>query len=168
MLRIEIVKRDDGKGVLRCMRADGSVTWQKQPRHGAFFALHDLTHFAVETTLGYQNGFFGLIARGWDLNDAGGNDARGPVPGEAVEVEKIVGSFDSERASGVLWSAEEFNSFSPRKLTDEEIGRVRAIRADLFKRWAAVPAGTALELQFAEASAVTGASVPRMPSTTVG
>lgn len=100
MLRIEIVKREDGTGVLRCTRADGSVTWQKQPKHGAFFALHDLTHFAVETTLGYRRGFFGLIAEGWDLQDAGGDGARGPVPAEAIEVEKIVGLFDSERGSG--------------------------------------------------------------------
>jgi len=61
MLSIQITKRSDGGGVLRCVRADGSVTWQKQTaRHAAFFALHDLTHFAVETTLGYRQGFFGL------------------------------------------------------------------------------------------------------------
>lgn len=121
--------------MLRCTRADGSVTWQKQPKHGAFFALHDLTHFAVETTLGYRRGFFGLIAEGWDLQDAGGDGARGTVPAEAIEVEKIVGLFDSERGSGVRWSEEEFNSFAPRKLTSEEISRVRAIRGELFKRW---------------------------------
>jgi hypothetical protein len=51
-MKVEIVKRADGAGVLRCTRADGSVTWQKQEKHGVHFALHDLTHFAVETTLG--------------------------------------------------------------------------------------------------------------------
>jgi hypothetical protein len=51
-LRIEIVKRVDGGGVLRCTRADGSVVWQKQSRHAAHFALHDLTHFSVETASG--------------------------------------------------------------------------------------------------------------------
>jgi len=49
-LRVEITKRADGAGVLRCVRDDGSVTWQKHDRHAAFFALHDLTHYAVETT----------------------------------------------------------------------------------------------------------------------
>ena len=54
MLTIRISKRKDGGGVLRCVRADGSETWQKQEsRHAAFFALHDLTHFAVESALGY-------------------------------------------------------------------------------------------------------------------
>jgi hypothetical protein len=41
-LRIEIVKRADGAGLLRCYRADGSVTWQKQPeRHAVHFTHHD-------------------------------------------------------------------------------------------------------------------------------
>lgn len=148
MLRIEIVKRDDRTGVFRCTRADGSVAWQKQPKHVAFLASHDLTHFALETVLGYGRGFFGLIAEGWDLEDAGGDGARGPVPGEAIEVEKFVGRFDSERASTVRWSPEEFNSFAPRPPTDEEIGRLRAFRTDLSRRWAAVRTGEALQLQF--------------------
>jgi hypothetical protein len=149
-MKIEITKRADGAGLLRCTRADGSVTWQKQPKHGAFFALHDLTHFAVETALGYRRGFFGLIAEGWDLRDAAGDGTRGPVPDEASEVERIVGLFDSERASGVRWSEEEFSSFAPRKLAADEIARVRAIRAELFRHWAALPIGKTIELQFTE------------------
>jgi len=55
VLAIRITKRKDGNGVLRYMRADGSETWQKQEsRHAAFFALHDLTHFAVESALGFR------------------------------------------------------------------------------------------------------------------
>ena len=69
MLKIEIVKRPDGAGVLRCTRADGSVSWQKQAKHGAHFALHDLTHYAVETTLGCRQGFFGLVSQGWEFNE---------------------------------------------------------------------------------------------------
>lgn len=148
--------------MLRCSRADGTVTWQKQPRHGAFFALHDLTHFAVQTALGYQRGFFGLIAEGWDLLDAAGDGARGPASNEAVEVEKIVGLFDSERASGVLWSEEEFNSFAPRKLTAEEIGRVRAIRTELFKRWAGVLPGQTLLLTFDPVANTKTSSIPQL------
>ena len=53
-MRIEIAKRSDGAGVLRCTRDDGTVVWRKQPRHGAHFALHDLVHFAAEASLGYS------------------------------------------------------------------------------------------------------------------
>jgi hypothetical protein len=147
MLRIEIAKRSDGVGVLRCTRADGSVTWQKQPKHGAHFALHDLTHYAVETALGYRRGFFGLIADGWEVEDTTGKGARGPLPPEAVEVERIVGLFDSERGSGMLWTGEEFNEFAPRKLTDAEIQSVRAIRGALFRQWFEIEPGQALELR---------------------
>ena len=148
MLHIEISKRADGAGVLRCIREDGSVTWQKQAKHGAYFALHDLTHYAVETALGYHRGFFGLIAEGWEVEDTTGKGARDPLPAEALEVERIVGLFDSERGSGMLWTAEEFNGFAPRALTDADIQKVRALRGELFRRWSAVVTGQKLELEF--------------------
>ena len=154
MLRIEIVKRTDGAGLLRCIRADGSVTWQKQSeRHAVHFTHHDLTHFAIETTLGYEQGFFGLIASGWNIEDATGQGARGPLPDEAVEVESVVGLFDSERGSGALWTADEFAEFAPRKLTrtldEPAIRAIRSGRADLFRRWAAIEVGGKLELEYA-------------------
>lgn len=148
MLVIEIAKRADGAGVLRCTREDDSVTWQKQAKHGAHFALHDLTHYAVETALGYRRGFFGLIAEGWDVDDTTGKGARWPLPAEAVEVEQIVGLFDSERGSGMLWTCEEFNQFAPRALTDADILRVRALRGALFRQWSETAPGQKLELKF--------------------
>src|SRR5215470_7938977 len=102
-----MTKRHDGSTVLRCKRADGSETWQKQDRHAAFFALHDLTHFAVESTLGFKHGFYGLIAEGWDIEDTTGKGKRGALPAEAGEVEYIVGSLDGERGSGVMITAQD-------------------------------------------------------------
>jgi len=153
VLKIEIVKRADGAGLLRCTRADGSVTWQKQAdRHAAHFSHHDLTHFAVETTLGCEQGFFGLIALGWDIEDTTGNGLRGPLPDEAGEVESVVGLFDSERGSGALWTADEFAQFAPRsttrKLDEAAIRDIRSSRADLFRRWAGVETGGKLELEY--------------------
>src|SRR5271169_6570573 len=116
MLGIQMTKRADGGFVLRCVRADGSATWQKQGGHAAFFALHDLTHFAVESTLGYERGFFGLIAQGWEIEDTTGKGSRGHLPPDAVEVERIVGMFDTERGSGVLLTAEDFINHGPRQL----------------------------------------------------
>ena len=148
MSRIEIVKQADGAGLLRCTRQDGSVTWQKQTKHGAYFALHDLTHYAVETALCCRRGFFGLIAAGWDVEDTSGKGSRGALPPEAVEVEQIVGLFQNEQASGMLWTAEEFNQFAPRRLTVAEIQNVRAARARLFQKWFATATGEKLELEF--------------------
>lgn len=145
--------------MLRCVRSDGSLSWQKQDRHAAFFAHHDLTHFAVESTLGFRRGFFGLVAEGWDIEDTTGKGARGRLPEEAAHVESIVGTLDSERASGEIWSACDFNQHlaihaesaglsKPRELTDDDLARVRARRAELFAEWRAIEPGETLQLHF--------------------
>ncbi len=160
MVLVQITKRPDGSGVLRCTRSDGSMTWQKQDgRYAAFFALHDLTHFAVETTLGLRSAFYGLIGQGWDIEDTTGKGSRGPLPDEAAEAEYIVGWLDRERAGGTLWSAEDFNQSaaihassggraSPRRLAEEQLAAVRARRAELFSQWSNLSPGATLDLQF--------------------
>lgn len=148
---IEIVKRADQSGVLRCTREDGSVVWQKQERHGAHFALHDITHYVVETSLGLKGAFFGLIKQGWEIDDTTGKGSRGPVPPEAAISESIVGLFDSERASGAIWTLDEIREFGSepaRQLTQDQIAAIRKRRSELFQQWAAVPIGEALELRF--------------------
>ena len=157
-MRVQITKRADGTGLLQCIRDDGSSLWQKQSeRHAAHFALHDLTHFAVETTLGYKNGFFGLVEQGWEMDDITGKGGRGRLPTEAVEVEGIVGLFDAERACGAHWTSEEFNAFaklraedgtSVKTLADEDLLNIRACRNELFARWSAVKTGEKLALEF--------------------
>ena len=135
--------------MLRCTREDGSVTWQKQ-RHGRYFAVHDLTHFAVETTLGFNNGFFGLIAQGWDVDDTTGKGSRGPLPPEAAWSENIVGLFQAELASGTAWTTDQFNEFAPPgvSLTAGQIADVRARRAELFQQWFGVAIGGTLTLDY--------------------
>jgi hypothetical protein len=148
-LKIQIAKRADGGGVLRCTRADGSVTWQKQTAlQAAHVSLHDLTHFAVESALGFREGFYGLIAAGWEIEDTTGKGKRGRVPMEAGMVERIVGLFDMERASGVIYTADEFNEYSPQPLRDEDLARVRKLRGVLFTKWFDVEPGSVIELQF--------------------
>jgi hypothetical protein len=159
-LRIQFTKRTDGAALLKCIRPDGSVTWQRQDdKHAGFFPLHDLTHYAVETELGFRRGFYGLIAEGWDIGDTTGKTARGPLPNEALEVEYLVSAFSAERAGGGVSSAAEFNELAatfaqskgiaaPRQLSGEELGRVRARFADLATRWRALPAGETLALAY--------------------
>ncbi len=150
MLRIEIAKKADGRGVLRCVREDGSSTWQKQTvRTAAFFALHDLTHLAVESALNCRNAFFGLIEQGWEIDDTTGKGARGPLPPEAVEIERIVGALDLERASNTLWTAEEFNEYATGlALTANQLQRVRALRARFTRLWLETAPNETLRLQF--------------------
>jgi len=148
-LKIEIAKRADGAGVLSCIRPDGSRTWQKQKSTVApHFALHDLTHYAVETTLAYRRGFFGLIQQGWDIDDTTGKGSKGVLPNEAVEVERIVGLFDMERASGSTMTLAELNAHSLRPLSGAEFEAIRNRRRELFERWREVASGDKLELLY--------------------
>ncbi|HYK82467.1 MAG TPA: hypothetical protein VEU55_04930 [Gemmatimonadales bacterium] len=171
-LVIRIKKKSDGSAALSCLRADGSVTWQRQDgQQGRFFPLHDLTHYAVETVLGHRRGFYGLVAEGWDLTDFGTPWPRGPLPPEALASELLVGFLDSERAAGVEWSASEFQATAathyaerglavPGALTDADLRRVRAERGRLFAQWAALPAGETLELRFGAPAATSQESPP--------
>ena len=155
---IQFTKRTDGGALLKCIRADGSTTWQRQEdEHAAFFPLHDLTHYAVETELGFRRAFYGLIAEGWDIGETTGKSARGPLPNEALEVEYFVSAFAAERAGGAAASAEEFNDLAatfaqtrgippPRSLTDAELGRVRSCFEELAEKWRSVLPGETLEL----------------------
>ena len=157
---IEFTKRADGRTVLRCVRDDGSVTWQRNDdQHARFFPLHDLTHYAVETELGFRRGFYGLIAEGWDIAETTGKTRRGALPNETLEVEYLVSAFSAERASGDVTTAAEFNQLAatfaqakgmpqPRQLSDQELLRVRSRFDELATKWRALPADGAIRLAF--------------------
>jgi hypothetical protein len=151
-------RRSDGRYALACVREDGSRTWQRDP--GAFFPVHDLTHYAVESVLRLSRAFYGLVAGGWDLDDFGSPWPRGRLPVEAVQAELLVGLFDMERAAGRRLTADEFNQWvgekwrtectpgEPVRLTEETLAAIRERLADLMRRWQAVPPGATLTLEF--------------------
>jgi hypothetical protein len=146
--------------MLRCTRDDGSVSWQKQEgKYAAFFPLHDLMHYAVETQLGFRRGFYGLIAEGWEIAETTGKSSRGALPNETLEVEYLVSAFSAERASGDMTAAPEFNQLAatfaqaqgmpePRQLSDQELRRVRSRFDELAKEWRALTPGATLKLAF--------------------
>ncbi len=159
-LLIRIKKKTDGAAVLSCLRADGSVTWQRQGGvQGHFFPIHDLTHYAVETVLGHRRGFYGLVADGWDLTDFGAPWPRGRLPRDLDPSELIVGFLDTERAGGVQRTAADFNDKAALYHTQhglsgacrigaEQLELIRKRRAELIDRWRALPAGETLEMPF--------------------
>jgi len=160
-LTIRIKKKNDGSAALSCTRANGSVTWQRQEGHlGRFFPLHDLTHYCVESVLGFDRGFYGLLAEGWDISDFGKPENRGQDFSQAGLVEVIVGMFDLERMSGERGDAEDLAAkiasyYDSRSLphpdvliTQPQIEQIRALRANLFERWRELPTGDTMELEF--------------------
>ena len=163
-MRVQFKKRGDGAAVIQFFRDDGSTAGKRYEKHGVFFSYHDLTHFAVETTLGFERGFYGLIASGWDIADTDGKGARGKPPLEALLVEHIVGLFSSENVGGnPSLTAVEFNRqlnemVGPkgiavgRNFSDQDLSATRERIRDLHAKWAAVPNGGSMELSFNPAS----------------
>lgn len=161
MLRIRFERQRDGAVVFRCTRDDATSTWQKHVGKAAlFFPFHDLTHYAVESTFGFSEAFYGLIDAGWDIADTGGKGARGALPAQAVIAEHMVGLFDRERVGGAPpLTAEEFNrilaelaessriSHAPT-VTESELAAVRSRISDLYDQLASLQPGTSMELSF--------------------
>jgi hypothetical protein len=169
-LTIRIKKKTDGTAALTCTRADGSTTWQRQEKLlGVFFPLHDLTHFAVESVLGFDHAFFGLVAAGWKISDFSGTGLRNRLPVEALLAELIVGFIDLEMRIGTRMSADECNErigvlFDEQKMPrpeftidDIQLASIRDRRDELFAQWRAVAAGEALEVPFTRRSASSAA-----------
>ena len=162
---IRIKKGKDGRTALSCTRADGTTTWQRQEgAQATFFPKHDLTHYAVETALGHRQGFYGLVSAGWDFSDFGNPWPRGRLPVQASISEMIVGMLDMERRMGERVTVQELNqklaeyaveTSLPQQLeiTEEDLARVRAKRAEMFAKWEAVQPGDALEIPFEGAQA---------------
>lgn len=132
-LLIRLKRNADGSATLKCLRADGSATWQRHRRSDTgVMPSHDLTRYAVETVLGYARAFYGLIGEGWDITDFAPPFRRGPIPPEAREAEELAGAVAADPRRGGHWSLE----------------RVRAARAELLERWAAIQPGQELVLRF--------------------
>ncbi|HEX9484047.1 MAG TPA: hypothetical protein VF929_05680 [Gemmatimonadaceae bacterium] len=165
-LHIRLKRHADGSASITCTRGDGTVTWQRQKGQlGAVFPPHDLTHYAVETTLGCRSAFYGLMADGWEIGDFAAPWPRGELSEEAREVELFVGCLDTERRQLTRWTAEELNAHARvavsasrfsglrhRELTDDQLQAIRALRDDLLRRWHALSAGESLELMFEHSS----------------
>ena len=150
-MKIELTKRTDGGSSLRCVRADGSATWQSHHgRQAAFFPVHDLTHLAVESVLGATSGFYSLVAAGWEIEETTGKGARGPIPSDAMRLERLVGLLDLERAGSAHWTAAELNEQIGGEplIDDEDLERIRARTAELIARWTTLPKGETLVLEW--------------------
>ena len=153
---IELKKGRDGPSTLVCVRSDGTRTWGKVAR---FFPVHDLTHCVVESLLGLNEAFFGLVASGWNIDEFATPGVAGRLPVEAVLAESIVGLLDLERGTGKEWSTSEFNDALAeslraqgrplfRPIREEELARTRALRDELQERWEALAPGRVLSVSF--------------------
>ena len=155
-LRLELSKRNDGGTALRWVRANGTDAFQRH--HGKtaqFFPLHDLAHYSVETVLGTRQGFFGLLADGWELADIGGKGPRGPLPPEAIVVEHLVGILDRQRTISAVELNEHVELLvqtkaiaTDRRFSEQEVADVRELMDRAQAEWIALPPGGTMVLDY--------------------
>lgn len=134
---------------LTCIRDDSSITWTHIHRG---FVQHDFAHYVVETTLGFDNAFFGLVAKGHDIPDFSRPKSERPfeIPSEAIAVEPIVALLQAE-----LWESfpapllEKDSAYLPANVTEAQIESMRAQLRELLRRWDNLEPGESMDLEFA-------------------
>ena len=162
---IRLKKTSDGV-VMTCLR-EGHAPEIQRTAHDGFFALHDLLHYAVETTLGFDEAFLGLIASGWTFeNFTRRDDPRfRPLPPQALAAEHIVNLFSlalrealpqdqelvellTEEINRDLAAAMRDSGIAVPTLAAGDVATITKTFDELSRRWAALPVGDALELDF--------------------
>ena len=138
---------------LICIRDDGSVTWTHLHRG---FVQHDFAHYVVETTFGFENAFFGLVAKGHDIPDFSEPKAERPfeIPEEAIDTEPIVALLQADILESLGYSGDSDGIFRdhsvslPVGVTDEQLEVMRQKLRALLGRWRDLPPGESMGLQF--------------------
>jgi hypothetical protein len=158
-LQLRLKKGKDGRiASFALCRADGSVTVQRNVQ--SFFPVHDLTHYAVESTLRLRRGFYALVSDGWNFDDFGSPWPRGPLPADLDPVEEIVGLLDLERAAGHEVSLDDVHAlletfYAKRPgathlvLTQDQLDGIRQRVREYSAHWQSLPSGATLAFEYA-------------------
>ena len=139
---------------LTCIRDDGSITWTHLHRG---FVHHDFAHYVVETTLGFENAFFGLVAKGHDIPDFSEPKAKRPfeIPKEAMDTEPIVALLQADSpntthsesvdSDGIF---QEYSASLSVSITDKQLEIMRQKLQALLHQWHNLQPGESMVLGF--------------------
>jgi hypothetical protein len=145
---------------LTCERADGSVTTGEMPRQGIL--PHAAFHFVVESTLGWDDAFFGQVARGATLNQItakvhGPKIDRRKFP-RALQAESLVECLQAEQWGGAAEPARFAETLAVTcrrrgvpapQLDAARLTAIRAALRDFGAAWRPLNPGGTLERTFA-------------------
>ena len=159
-VEISIKKFKDKQSVLTITRDDGSSTWAKL-HNGT--ELHDLAHYAVESVLQFKHAFFGIINRGFTIEDF--EAPRGERPDEVkaanmqpealitehlvnlLQIELITPGYNLDLIDQLRDILSDNNLPFPDRLNDEKLNSIREVYRDLFRRWTSLEIGDQMNLE---------------------
>jgi len=153
---LQITKHSDKPHIISYRRDDGTTTWMKADD---FFVQHDLSHYAIEKTLGYSTAFMGMLNNGMDIKDFENREKRLrlTITAEACYAENMANLFLMEAArdkfddfNAVLASAFT-NMQQPIEtpvLTETELNAVRQYLKTLLAQWRQLTPGQTMTLSF--------------------
>lgn len=160
-MKIQFKKGKDKPSTLTCTRKDGSYTWAKIPLG---FEAHDLAHYAVETILGLDNAFYGLLIQGFNIE--GFELPRDQRPKALIPANLPVESLQTEHLVNLLMTGQqrdekEFDLINilkqiltkeelpyPENLTSETLILIQNRFGVLTEKWDTLEEGTTLDLTF--------------------
>lgn len=156
-MQILLTKISDQRHALELVRTDGSRETIELVTREALF--HDLLHYAVESTLRTQRGFWGTLASGKTMADL--NDRTGEAVKENAatlyRVEGIVGAMSNvvampvDRAFAKLrWFSETQGQEPPEWCTESFVAEVSERMRRLQGQWKATPYGESMKIVWAE------------------
>lgn len=160
-LQIQIKKEPNKPSTLSCTREDGSITYAKLQLD---FEIHDIAHFVVERRLQLKNAFYGLLSRGYQINDfmlpkLERPDALQPqnlLP-EALATEHLINLLTidfmhPDHEMDVFNTLEdilkEHHLAFPKKIQKEEIILIQNELSAWMSKWNELPHGKVLEMIF--------------------
>lgn len=162
-MKIQFKKQQDKPSVLTCIREDGTTTWVKMYPG---IEAHDLGHYAVETILDFKNAFYGMVAKGSNIEDFELPREQRPqkvlpqnLDSEALIAEHLVNllmtkaqtegeAFDIMATLRVI--LQENRLPFPENLTEKNMDKVWKLFIDLNHQWQQLPAGKTMEMEFAD------------------
>jgi len=107
-LLFRLKKRADGTAQLTLVREEGTYSSGPLGSAEGYFTVHDLTHFAIEQTLGLSEGFLGLVASGWEISDFEVKGAAKRLSCETIFAEVASGELSRQLLTRVVSSFEDF------------------------------------------------------------
>jgi hypothetical protein len=155
-VKIQIKKRGNSKHIISYVRDGLEAYWIEADN---FLVLHDLCHFAIETTLGYKTAFWGLVNSGINPSDFEDKKKRDRLnlSNEAWYAEHLANLFLIEYSQGAFENINEVfkqcmiehnPNIAMKQFSDTDIAAIRTSLYHLIDNWNMVEEGNFFSLEF--------------------